>query len=109
MDTIGFTKMFVLDENLNLRNSIKQSISVFIVVVFFILLIGALTLLCTLLAFDLNQLRKNSLGVIKFDQIFNFVDFSQYEKDLCSHLTNSINVFEKQMNITVPFDLKQKF
>jgi len=37
------------------------------------------------------------------------VDFSQIEKDFGKHLTSSVGLFEQQMNMTLPEELKEKF
>jgi len=109
MQTVGLTKMLVLDEKLKLRNGANSMIGVMLVCVYFIGLFIALASLCILLVVDVNKLGKDSMGLIKFDSLLAKVDFSQIEKDFGKHLTSSVELFEQQMNMTIPEDIKQKF
>jgi hypothetical protein len=56
-----------------------------------------------------NKLGKDSMGLIKFDSLLAQVDFSQIEKDFGKHLTSSVDLFEQQMKMTLPEEIKQRF
>jgi len=109
MQTVGLTKLLVLDEKYKIRNGASSTIGVMLVCVYFIGLFVALASLCILLVVDVNKLGKDSMGLIKFDSLLAKVDFSQIEKDFGKHLTSSVELFEQQMNMTIPEDIKQKF